>query len=83
MALARIQTIGPQAATGEIKPVYDQLQQCMGRVPNIFQSLSLRPPLLSATANLVGAAMLAPGALPRDIKETIAVVVSRVNHCHY
>lgn len=83
MAIARIRTVAPDEATGEVKQMYDAARQQMGLVPNIFQALSLRPTLLSATGNMVGALMLNDGALPREQKEMIAVVVSATNHCRY
>ena len=79
----RIPSVDPDQATGDVKHVYDAIQAQMGRVPNVFQALSLRPPLLAATANLVGALMLSEGALTRELKEMIAVVVSAANRCRY
>ncbi len=83
MSVARIRTVGPDEATGQVKQVYDSIYQNMGMVPNVFQAISQRPPLLAATAQLAGALMLAPGALTRDVKEMIAVVVSATNRCRY
>ncbi|MBI2192242.1 MAG: carboxymuconolactone decarboxylase family protein [Planctomycetes bacterium] len=83
MSIARISTVSPASAAGQVKQVYDLLQQHMGRVPNVFQALSARPGLLGATAGMAGAVLLEPGALSRAEKEMIAVVVSAVNRCRY
>jgi alkylhydroperoxidase family enzyme len=59
------------------------LQEHLGMVPNIFRAMSIQPPLLSATAGMVGAVLLGEGALSRADKEMIAVVVSVANRCKY
>lgn len=83
MEVARIRTVAPEEATGDVKQVYQMAQTHIGMVPNILQALSLRPPLLSATGNMVGALMLSEGPLSREQKEMIAVVVSAANRCQY
>ncbi len=83
MNVARIRSVDPDRASGEVKDAYEAIETEMGLVPNIFQAMSLRPPLLAATANMVGALMLSDGALARELKEMIAVVVSAANQCEY
>ncbi len=83
MSVARVKTVAPQDATGEVKQVYDMAEGALGMLPNVFQALSLRPALLSGTVNMVGALMLQEGALPRAQKEMIAVVGSAANRCKY
>ncbi|MDP6118616.1 MAG: carboxymuconolactone decarboxylase family protein [Planctomycetota bacterium] len=83
MSQTRIRTIGPEQATGDVQQTYEMLQEHLGMVPNIFRAMSIQPPLLSATAGMVGAVLLGEGALSRADKEMIAVVVSVANRCKY
>ncbi|MDP6355808.1 MAG: carboxymuconolactone decarboxylase family protein [Planctomycetota bacterium] len=83
MSQTRIRTIEPEQATGDVQQTYEMLQEHLGMVPNIFRAMSIQPPLLSATAGMVGGVLLGEGALSRAEKEMIAVVVSVANRCKY
>ncbi len=50
--------------------------------PNIFRTSAHHPPLLQANWAKVKALMMA-GSLRREVKETIAVLVSKDNSCSY
>jgi alkylhydroperoxidase family enzyme len=78
-----IRTIGPEAATGTLKRVYDAAVRRAGRVFWIVRAMSLAPEMLEASLALYQRVMLAPGALARRQREMLAVVVSRANDCHY
>lgn len=51
-------------------------------VPNLFLTMAHYPPLLKANWEKVKAVMMA-GRLPRKVKETIALLVSKDNECQY
>jgi uncharacterized peroxidase-related enzyme len=84
MAKARIRTIPESAATGQLADLYADIKANFpgGVVPDVFEILSQRPDFL----RVVWAGyrtMFEGGVLPRDVKEMIAVVVSRTNSCGY
>lgn len=70
-------------ATGLLKQEFDKALQRAGRVWHIVHIMSLNARALKASMELYGAAMHAPGPVPRYQREMLAVVVSRVNGCHY
>lgn len=81
--MAYIRTIAPEEATGELKQHYDAAIKRAGRVFHIVRLQSLNPRALAASVNLYQALMLAPGSLPRSIREMLATVVSREQGCFY
>lgn len=78
-----IRTVPEPEATGTLRREYDAALKRAGKVFNVVSIQSLRPPVLRASIALYGALMLEPGALPRWVRELLAVVVSRTNGCHY
>ncbi len=57
-------------------------QPVPGAGMDLFQTMARRPAIMrTALAHL--AALMAPGALPADLKALIAVRVAQVNHCVY
>ena len=81
--MARIRTIAPEQASGELAEAYARVQEAgFPAVPSVFQLASLRPDLVRALADSYRA-MFADGALPRTTKEGIATWVSALNQCPY
>lgn len=79
-----IRTVDPSAATGLLKTIYDTAVARAGKVFNVIRLQSLRPKVLQASTHLYVEVMQAPdGALDRLRRELLAVVVSRINGCHY
>lgn len=81
--MAYIRTIEPDEAQGALKQEYDEAIRRAGRVYRIVQIMGLRPAHLKASMGLYKAVMHGAGALTRAQREMLAVVVSKVNHCHY
>ena len=82
--MAWIRTVAPSEATGLLKAIYDAAVARAGNVYNVIRLQSLRPKVLQASTHLyVEVMQSAGGALDRARRELIAVVVSRVNGCHY
>jgi alkylhydroperoxidase family enzyme len=74
----------PEAvADPDLRQIYDQAVRRAGRVWNIVRLTSLGPRATRASLALYQEIMLGPGALPRRVRETLAVVVSRANACAY
>jgi uncharacterized peroxidase-related enzyme len=70
----------PQNETTE--NTYAEIKSGFGMVPNLFKALANNPQILKANWEKLKAVMM-QGDLPRDVKEMIAVVVSKANACQY
>ena len=68
----------PEAA----RPIYDTLQQTVGRVMNFWKVLAHRPDVLRTFMDF-DSAVWAPGALSPKIKELVYLRASIMNGCHY
>lgn len=80
--MARIELISGDQASPEAKQILDEIEQAMGRVPNLFKTYAHHPPLLRANWQKLKATMM-EGSLSRKLKETIALLVSQDNGCEY
>lgn len=81
--MARIRTVRPDEATGELRRHYDAAVKRAGRVFNVVRVQSLHPRSLSASIGLYTTLMKGPGSLPREVREMIATVVARELDCFY
>ena len=81
--MAWIKVIGEGEATGLLKKIYADAVARAGRVFNILKIQSQSPPTLRAGMGLYIATMHAESPVSRAMREMIATVVSRANHCHY
>lgn len=81
--MAWIKTIDEKDATGLLKKEYDAAIRRAGRVFNIVKINSLKPDLLRTFMQIYLKLMYGPSGLSRTQREMIAVVVSKLNHCHY
>ncbi len=81
--MPHIRTIPPEEATGELKEYYDAAEQRAGRVFNVLRIQSLNPHEMPASMGLYQQLMQAPGRLSRKVREMLATVVSREQHCFY
>jgi len=80
--MAFIPTIGEQEASGTLAQAYADVRKAYGKVPDFFAVQGTRPDLIAAELGL-GEAILKDTALPRAVKEKIALVVSGINHSSY
>src|SRR5687768_3405317 len=78
-----IRLIGEDEATGELADEYAAARGRAGKVFNIIKAISLRPRALRAMLDLYREVMFGRSELSRADRELLAVVVSRVNDCHY
>src|SRR4051794_38206066 len=82
-AMPRIQTIPPDAASGELADAYDRVHDAgFPAVPTVFQLVSLRPDLVRNLAEAYRL-MFGVGKLQRATKEGIATWVSALNQSQY
>jgi alkylhydroperoxidase family enzyme len=78
-----IRTISVDAASGQLKKIYDAAMARAGRVFGIVRTMSLAPAVCDASLALYQGIMHAREGLERYQREMLAVVVSRANDCHY
>ncbi|WP_397546490.1 peroxidase-related enzyme [Rhodothermus marinus] len=81
--MAWIEIIPEEAATGELKTLYEEIRQRRGKISNILAVHSLHPGALRAHLELYLQVMFSRSGLSRAERELIAVVVSATNHCTY
>lgn len=80
--MSRVKLVQIEDGNNKVNEVYEDIKKNFGMVPNLFKAYAIRPEILEATWNRVKAVMVV-GKLPRQLKEMIAVVVSKVNGCQY
>ena len=81
--MAFITKIPPHEAEGKLKQIYLAREKAAGKVWQIVQLMSLNPDVLQSSMRLYQASVLAESPLARELREAIAVVVSKENACHY
>ncbi|GIV02423.1 MAG: peroxidase [Armatimonadetes bacterium] len=81
--MAYIKLISEEDAEGRLARLYDQARKRAGKVFQIVKCMSLAPHQLEASMGLYRAVMFGESPLTRAQREMIAVVVSKVNGCHY
>jgi len=80
--MTRVIPLPEQGQDPAVAAVFAEIQNAFGRVPNLFRTYAHHPPLLRANWDKVKAVMM-QGHLRREVKETIAVLVSKDNSCNY
>jgi AhpD family alkylhydroperoxidase len=71
--------VSEEQAGSEVKPVYQFLQDNWGFVPNYFLALGTQQKFLQDQVNLLTHVMFEEHALPKIVKEQVALVVSGIN----
>jgi len=80
--MARIPLLEPSATSPEVQPIFAEIKNTLGYIPNLFRAYAQHPPLLEANWYKVKQVMMA-GGLSRKTKEAIALLVSKDNGCSY
>jgi len=70
-------------AAGLLAKIYKDAVQRSGKVWNILKIMSLNPRQLRASMGLYASLVHLDSALSARMRQTLAVVVSRANDCHY
>ena len=81
--MAWIRIIKEEEAEGLLARLYEALVKRSGRVYNILKIQSQSPSALKAFLDLYRAVMRGESPLSRRQRKMLAVVVSKVNGCHY
>lgn len=69
-------------APKDAQPIFDDLRQKFGKVPNIFATMANRPSALKSFLPLYGAIM-GEGTVEPKLKELAYLKTSIVNGCEY
>lgn len=77
-----VREIPEEQAGPELKTLYQEIRKGWNFIPNYWLAQGSRPDVIRAQMDL-GAAISKDGALPRQIKEQISVVVSGINTSSY
>ena len=81
---AWIEIVPESEAEGELAELYDELRsRVTGRVDHVMMIHSLHPQTMRDHERLYRTLMHGAGGLSRSERETIGVVVSALNRCHY
>ncbi len=79
-----IRTVEASEAEGELQELFELVADPeTGQLDHIMQVHSLHPRGLRAHYELYAAVMAGTPGLRKVDREMIALVVSRLNHCHY
>lgn len=81
--MAYIELVDEENATGALADEYDRARARAGKVFNIIKTMSLAPNQLRHSIDLYLQIMFGDSPLTRRQREAIAVLVSKVNECHY
>ena len=77
-----LQTVTPEAATGEVAEIYAQIKNAWGHVPTAIQVFSANPFLLKHQWEYYGSVMQHP-RLSMPLTACIRMLVSQAGHCDY
>lgn len=80
--MARISMVDPTSVDNQVQELFAEINAAFGRIPNLFKVYAHHLPLLEANWHKVKQVMM-EGVLPRKVKESIAVLVSKDNSCNY
>lgn len=78
-----IPRVPPAEAEGLLAKIYQDAEKRAGKVWQILQVQSQNPGQLRASLGMYRSVMFTDSSLPGRLRETLAVVVSQVNHCVY
>ena len=81
--MAWITTIDYDASDGALRQEYDKAITRAGKIYNIIKIMGLRAGQLRSSIDLYRVLMHGRSGLTRAQREMLAVVVSKVNQCHY
>jgi uncharacterized peroxidase-related enzyme len=82
-AMAWVQMVSEEAATGPLRELYQRTRERAGVVPNIAKLQSLRPETASRGFGLYCQVMDDLTGISKRERVLIATVVSKVNGCWY
>ncbi|MGB0953043.1 MAG: peroxidase [Planctomycetota bacterium] len=81
--MAWIHQTSDAEATGLIAKIFEDARKRAGKVWNIVRLTSINGRMTRAHLGLYSSVMKTDSSLSPRVRETLAVVVSRANDCHY
>ena len=78
-----VPSVSKEQASPEVKRIYEFLSENWGFVPNYFLALGSNPQFLQDQVSLFTHVMFEERALPKIVKEQVALVVSGINLSNY
>lgn len=81
-SIPRIDVVAHEALFPEAESVLQEIEQTMGKRPNLFRTYAHHPPLLTANREQLKATMM-QGDLSRRHKEATALLAGQDNGCEY
>jgi uncharacterized peroxidase-related enzyme len=81
--MAWIKVVGESHANAELTKVYQKIKNKRGKLSNIMMIQSLNPAAMQAHMDLYLSLMFRASGLTRDVREMIAIMVSKTNSCDY
>jgi uncharacterized peroxidase-related enzyme len=81
--MAWIEQVPDDRAEGLLAQLYAAARQRAGKVYNIVRIMSPNPAVMRESLAFYRALMFGESPLSRGLRELLAVVTSRVNHCRY
>ena len=80
--MERIPLLERQDVAAEVRSIDDVFQEKRGVVPNMIRTVAHAPELAKGFAAFMSP-LMGPGAVDQQLKELIALYVSRRNTCRY
>jgi hypothetical protein len=80
--MATIVPLAEERAAADVKPIYENLKQKHGKVPNFFAMLAHKPEVLK-TFLPFDQAIIGPSAVEQKYKELAYLKTSTLNGCEY
>ena len=80
--MPRIPRLAKDEVPDQVRELFRTIGSQRGNVPNMFRIHAYRPEILSGVMQHLQAATQS-GTVTVRLKELIATLVSKINHCHY
>jgi Carboxymuconolactone decarboxylase family len=80
--MATVMPVSEEKASAEVKPIYSNMKEKFGKMPNFFGMMAHKPAVLKAFLPLYGA-ITGEGALEQKYKEFAYLKTSLINGCEY
>ncbi len=81
--MPNIKVIEYEESEGKLREIYDSLIKSRGKLADVHKIQSLLPETISSHINMYMDIMFQQKSISRELKEMIAVVVSKANNCEY
>ncbi len=73
----------PRAELSDAEPMFQQLEEFFGFMPNDYLTMGHKPDVMKAVAELTAAVVFAPGKTPMSLRLLVPYVSSRTAGCMY